>query len=274
MSELSQNKFLSSPDFESPPVVETALSIQFTGIKRWQAIHFGLYFHEIRDRFPEFHQEPPLPPLVETVPPAPREPKIQFKSAPIVGRGLYTAADQNQLIQVQDNRFALNWRQEEECAEYPRFAYNRDVLMAEFKGFATFCSKEGLGTPEPSFVEVLYVNRLQPQDGESIPELIDAVFDGVSANTGHTTLPPLELMTLNRTFVLEDGAGRLYAEIGVGYTKSQESQEILFKLTSRLRHETGDLVDTIQVAHDWLIKGFVSLTREDCRKTRWGQNSD
>ena len=39
------------PDFSSPPVVETVLSVQFDRLKAAHSAHFGLYWREVLSRF-------------------------------------------------------------------------------------------------------------------------------------------------------------------------------------------------------------------------------
>jgi len=79
------------------------------------------------------------------------------------------------------------------------------------------------------------------------------------------------LISFNRTFVLGDQEGRLYAEAGVDPGKRPF---VAFKLTSRLRCSQQSAIDTLQEAHDHLISCFIGLTTEECRKERWGQRDD
>ena len=43
---------------QDPPVVETALQIQFSDLPHWSTLHHGLYYALIRERFPKFTHIP------------------------------------------------------------------------------------------------------------------------------------------------------------------------------------------------------------------------
>ncbi len=53
------------PDFESPPVVETGLSVQFQQLRQLRVTHFGLFWHEIKNRYPRTEEHPALEAVVE-----------------------------------------------------------------------------------------------------------------------------------------------------------------------------------------------------------------
>ncbi len=39
------------PDFDDPPIVESALSVEFATLAKWRIPHFGLFWHEIQTDF-------------------------------------------------------------------------------------------------------------------------------------------------------------------------------------------------------------------------------
>ena len=267
MSHLSQPNANSESEvianFDSPPVVETALSAQMSGVN-WSTVRFGQLYERIKDRYPTFCQLHEVPPIIETFPLVPSAPSFNFSDRPTAGRGMFAAEDNSHLIQIQGNRFGFNWKRASDESPYPRFGTNLEKFQEEFELFLGFCSDLEIGVPVPTFCEVVYVNRIEPKEGESMGALFDAVFKGVQVSDDFEP----ELITLNRTFVLGGQEGRLYAEAGV---VSVPSPFVTFKLTSRLRVSDEDLVGQLQRAHDWLIEGFLKLTNDSCRKERWGQ---
>lgn len=257
-----------SPTFASPPVVETALSIQFGGVS-WTTLSFGqAYDRVLKTDYPKFRQEADLPPIVESFPATPKVPGLSFTDKPGPGRGMYTAANESTLIQIQSNRFGFNWKRSSDDEQYPRFSVNLETFRREYERFVQFCHDENIGTPAPTFCEVVYVNRIEPQESESTSQLMDAVFGGLHVSAAW--MEP-ELVSFNRTFVLGDQAGRLYAEAGA---VPGAHPLIAFKLTSRLRCSGEGPIVALQQAHDSLIECFIGLTKEECRKGRWGQQND
>ncbi len=42
-----------TPDYDVPPVIETALGIEFSPLEKWNLPHFGLYWNAIRQKYQE-----------------------------------------------------------------------------------------------------------------------------------------------------------------------------------------------------------------------------
>ena len=59
------------PDFDSPPIVETVLSVQFEPLPLLNTAHLGLLWNEYRLTFPKSEDRPPLQPVVEQFPESP-----------------------------------------------------------------------------------------------------------------------------------------------------------------------------------------------------------
>ncbi len=135
--------------------------------------------------------------------------------------------------------------------------------VTEFDGFKLFCDTENVGDIVPVLCEVQYLNHILPAPDENLAELAGRVFG--------LRLGEFELATLNLTFVLGGNQGRFYAEIQTAFDESGKSF-LEFKLTSRLRHDEGDLFPTMRLAHDLLISHFKQLTVEQTRKNDWGSN--
>jgi hypothetical protein len=48
------------PDFGAPPVVETALGVEFAPLRKWSVPHFGVFWNEIKSDYPRFEVQPAL----------------------------------------------------------------------------------------------------------------------------------------------------------------------------------------------------------------------
>lgn len=248
----------SSPTFANPPVVETALSVQFSGI-RWSPLDFGTYFETIKERFPNASESHCLPPIIETFPTTIVDSKLVLSETVQPSRWLFSDPPNSSLLQVQSNRFGFNWRRVE-GEEYPRFQNNCKVFKTEYENFQRFCEERDLGSPEPQFSEVVYVNHIYPDNGEELVDLFEKAFKGVDFSMS----PRPELATFNRTFVIGDNDGRLYAEAGIF-----PNDKIRFKLTSRARCTDGNWDSSLNMAHDILIEHFMKLTEPTMHTKPW-----
>lgn len=247
-----------SPKFSNPPVVETALSVQFSGVG-WSPLDFGIYYESIRERFPSASESHCLPPIIETFPKTVVDSKLVLSESVQPSRWLFSDQPNSSLLQVQYNRFGFNWRKVD-GEEYPSYCKNCDVFKTEYDNFQAYCEERTLGTPDPQFSEVVYVNHINPQQDEELIDLFEKSFKGVDFSAS----PRPELATLNRTFVIGDNDGRLYAEAVI-----LPFEKIRFKLTSRARCTDGNWGSSLNTAHDALIEHFMELTEPAMHTQRW-----
>lgn len=265
-----------SPKFDHPPVVETAIGIQFDELTNFKAAHFGLYLNHIRDRFPDVQDQPRLGPMDEVFPRRPLVRGIQLQPGHTPDRCWFTSPDDpSHLIQLQVDRFGYNWRRPKPEDTYPSFSESNAKCLKEFGSFLEFCRivRPRLDEPVPNHCEVVYVNHIH-QDAEdaNVVDLFAKVFPG--ASLAHTTdwLTPPEAVTFNRVYAMPENRGRLYAEASVAINP-KGNDFILLKMTARVRLKGMELTDGIQLAHDWVVYGFECITDESIRQQRWGQTT-
>lgn len=136
-----------TPKFSNPPVVETVLGVQFPEIEGFRAVHFGLYWETLRDRYPELSDQPRLEPVRERFPRAPMIPGPRFELLQRMppGRVWYTATSGSELIQLQPDRFLFNWRRRSPDEPYPSYETNSKTFFDEFDRFRQFCRAETYG---------------------------------------------------------------------------------------------------------------------------------
>jgi hypothetical protein len=71
---------------------------------------------------------------------------------------------------------------------------------------------------------------------------------------------------------MPDNRGRLYAEAHIA-TAPDKPQIVRLNMIGRVVHRDGESVgDSMKLAHDWVVHGFVSVTREEIRHKRWEQS--
>ncbi len=267
---------MSTPKYENPPVVETVISVQFPELLGFRNAHFGTYWSTIADKFPTPTDQARLPQVSENFPKRYASQRPEFR----VGSGTpervwFSSASETELIQVQPDRFLLNWRLGEDNT-YPSFEANVERFRSEFEAFQTFCERSGLETPAPQLCEVTYVNHIFPEKGESASGLFATVFAGVEWDLSDTFLPIPEAVTFNRVFVIPENAGRLYAEasIAVLQDKPDQGDFVALRLTGRVLHKDEgpqDVAGSLRLAHDWVVCGFACLTERRIQDERWGR---
>jgi uncharacterized protein (TIGR04255 family) len=261
---------LDLPDFYDPPVVETVLSVHFDPLSAMRTAHFGLYWGEVRDRFPVTEEHGELPSLVEWSPERPQPlVGIQFQAleAPPAPRFWFTNERGTELIQIQRDRFLKNWRKTGDGDQYPRYERVREGFDKDFSSFAQFVSRNQLGTIRVKQCEVTYINHIVAGAGWVTHADIDKVFtvwrQPQSAYPGQA-----QDLTFHARFPISDHSGgfvgRLHVTLQPVTRLSDGASMFLLELTAR--GQVGEGTDFFDLGHEWIVRSFAELTTPTMHK--------
>jgi uncharacterized protein (TIGR04255 family) len=267
---------LDLPDFSDPPLAETVLSVHFDRLSALRTAHFGLYWDEIRTRFPKTEEQGELPPVVERFPEQPQPMVgIQFEAlgAPPPPRFWFIDDKGTELIQVQRDRFIKNWRRTGEGDLYPRYERVRDGFDRDFSDFAEFVSRNQLGTIRVNQCEVTYVNHIVSGAGWETHADISKVFtvwkQPQSAYPGQA-----QDLTFRAKFPIADQSGgfvgRLHVTLQPVTRLTDGSPMFLLELTAR--GQIGEGADFFDVGREWIVRSFAELTTPTMHKV-WGRRN-
>lgn len=155
------------PDFQSPPLNEVVIGIQFTPPKLYQQIYAGDIWKLFRADYPIVQEQMPLPPTFETfgLPSSPAS-QLNFITGASHDRFWFLRPDGDELIQFQQDRLHHNWRKVgDETNEYPRFEVMINCFHNELKQLQRYL---GTLTPQTLVVnqyEISYINHIElPKD--------------------------------------------------------------------------------------------------------------
>ena len=103
------------PDFERPPVIEVALSVQFKRLEALRSAHLGLLWAKFRpEGFPRTEDHAPLEPAFERFDPNLLRTQlgieVRASDLPPLPRVWFLNEAGSELIQIQRDRFVHNWR--------------------------------------------------------------------------------------------------------------------------------------------------------------------
>jgi len=258
-----------SLSFHSPPVIETVLSVQFEELEKFRNVHFGHFHSLVSPDFPLSDDRPRLPRIFESFPAIPQMQRLKFQQAGGEPDRVWyrTSGESPLMLQVQPDRFSLNWCKHE-GQSYPQYNSYRPEFIRRFEQFGNFAEEFGLGKVVPNLCEVSYINHIIPNEGESPSECCSAVLAGVAWVSADGWLPqPPETISFNRTFPILSNLGRLYVEVYIANIDQRDA--VVLKITARTI--CGDVPPALDLAHEWVVKSFVSLTTEKSRKERWGE---
>lgn len=262
--------------FESPPVVEVVCGVLFSPLSSLLAPHLGLLWDKFKPAFPNCEAHPPLAPALES--PAPSVllgGGLELRSLPPLPRTWFVHESDNEVIQVQQDRFLVNWRRGESSAEYPRFSFVRKRFESHLETFCSFLSEHEIGALQPLQFEMTYVNHVPQGRGFTRWADVGAVFPDVSWRTNAPRfLDTLESIQWQASFALPDGQGRLRASLKPAVRRSDGRPLMVLELTARgmaIDEDAAGRRAWFDLAHEWIVRGFADLTDETVQREQWGR---
>jgi len=262
-------------DFARPPVVEVALSVRFEPIRKLDSAQIALYWAGIKDRFPLIEQHPRLDSLIErfdTPDFTPSHIRLEFGEA--VPRFWFLTSNQSQLLQLQQDQFAHNWRKN--IDPYPHYESIRDSFRKEMDTFAEFVSGQRLGEVAPVQCEVTYINHIDAGDGDAGHAHVQDVLTVWSGqyNPGLPSEP--ETVDVRFRYLMNnDGkkVGRLHVELQPAFRQQDGRPIWVLIFTARgipLGRDLPGAVAFMDLGRKNMLQTFLAITTTQLHK-KWGR---
>lgn len=242
--------------FTKSPLIEVVCGVEFSA-PGFSAVHFGLYWQTIQERFP-------VPPLdlapigeIEVLPIVPKLRRVWFESN-----------DKQQLIQLQSNRFHYNWRRQGEAEEYPHFEEIYPKFEQEWQIFQNWWMELG-GLPLQTIrYELTYLNQIDSLFGWHDPGDMHKIFTFLGKEWNEFLGKP-KIHSSELEFILPADLGTLAVSLDQNLKIEDNSFFVFLTLTSRSINTSSNLKDWFDVAHEYTVKAFLNLIQEEI-KQEWG----
>jgi uncharacterized protein (TIGR04255 family) len=253
------------------------LGVQFSQLPL-QAAHIGLYWNQVKSRFPAVEQKVPLQPVQEVFGApviAGDDSPFIVAQEPVTPRSWFISKEDTDLIQLQPDRFIVNWRKRSDDNTYPRYEAVRDAFVREFEVFKKFAMAEDLGELEVGQCEITYVNQIRKEGlWDGFGEASEVVTWLKPSEPGF--LPAPEEVRSAIRFVISDGQkpiGRLRVTISPAMLRKNNEEFLKMELTVRGQPESSQtpaLLGFFDLGREWIVRGFAELTTEKMQRT-WGR---
>ena len=267
------------PHFGNPPVIETALSVQFAEIRGFGNAHLGLFWARHQATFPILSDADPIVAQLELFgaerSQPPRSQRVRLGVDP-AARLQMTTADQSRMVQVQNGRLVHNWRRTGD-GRYPRWTAVKPELIAYWSDFQAFVAENKLPAAVPNQWEVVYVNHLlKGRDWASPADWADLV-PGVLGRSERLAGGKLESLAANWDVGLDGDGGRLHIEIfhALAVSNSDPEAEPMELLTLQLTargpiagHGIEAIDAGLELGHVAIVQNFAAITGDAAHK-RW-----
>lgn len=253
------------PDYEAPPLAEVALGVQLDPMPQVRAAHLGLLWQRFVGEFPSLQELPPIDTPEEDFSPSPVSTiTVQLLGAPPVPRQWFMSRDGARVIQVQADRFVLNWRRINPGEPYPRYETLRDDFENLFSVYSDFLADQTLGVASIRQAEVNYVNKIELNASQQPHDLSDVLRTWrPSYGPEAPFLSAASDVRLVERHLIEDNAGP-YARL---YVSAEPASQVgaLLSLTMRGRPHGTDLeaaLSFFDTARDRIVRAFTAVTTE------------
>lgn len=249
-----------------PPIVEVVCGAYFEPVEQLDPVALGAFWQGRRAAYPRREYKAALTPSLS------EDAQVSLSLGPDIGplRTWLISADDVFILQVQRDRFYLNWRARQ--GAYPRFNDrdgNRGLLskfLEEFGAFASF-SKQELGVaPKVTGCELSKVDRLlQGRDWQDVRDL-GALLPTIKPSLDFATPGSVPEVAVRLSTALADGV--MNVAINSQYRLGPPGPRAILLSSSRvvLRDLASDAVGgALQASNEELNKLFVQLVPEQDR---------
>ena len=262
------------PEFERPPVVEVVCGVLFRDIPGMLVAHLGSLWDKFRADYPTCREVAPLAPVVEQFD-RPPELSFQFAEVPPMARTWFVHKNETGIVQVQRDRFLHNWRKVRETDEYPRYTSVIALFKDRLAVFEAFLNEHGLGDVVPLQYELTYVNHMPKGEGWSSLGDTGGLFPDFAWRVApERFLQEAEAINWRTSFALPNRSGRLHATIRNATRTEDRTPLMQIELTARGIPSDASrdaMWNWFDLAHEWIVCGFVDLTGERARNMVWRQ---
>jgi uncharacterized protein (TIGR04255 family) len=178
----------------------------------------------------------------------------------------FLSEDDSELVQIQDNWLARNWRKQKAAKTYPRFPALRAKFMKDLSALRAFLRRQGLPHISPQQCEVTYINHVDVEDLPS-PSL-GSVLRLVDDRPVDYEVPSESLRLAAAYPIVHEGSkvGRLHLSADPAIRRSDGRNIIVLTFTARgtpLGKGIPGVGKFLDLGRESAMRAFVGLTRKE-----------
>lgn len=253
-------------NFKKPPLNEVALGQAFLPRPDLLLPYFGRFWAKLGAQYPRCeHAAPVLDSSQSQLP-------VDPASGGPLPRVWFIDETGGRLVQLQQDRLVVNWRDTGDGAEYVRFP----AILQQFEYARRLLDemlREETGVPtQPARYTLHYVNTIQNGEGWHTAADVGEVFRDICWRAGPRFLPAPEHAGFRWGFSLPRELGRLDVSLAPALLTRDKSRVMKFEIVATSPGLGGTSIefdDWVSVAHDWVVNAFKDLTQPDMHRQFW-----
>ena len=243
----------------TPPINETVFGLHLNR-SYFNASFFGRYYEKIKNKFPKISSKTPIFP-------ASGEHVISFEN--MCPRIWFESDENRNLIQLQDDRFHFNWRNQDK-EEYPGFNTVYSSFEREWSNYVNWLNDDKL-MPENLItqLELSYINHIE--DDLVLKNDLSGVQKILKTFTHPSSLENYKInnLTMNQTYSLGDD-GIISNAIKVAERTDNQKKVLILEITARSNKKNyNHFSDWFHKIHGHISEIFFETTTTTAHK-KWG----
>lgn len=252
--------------YENPPIDEIVCGIRFDPIKQLQAGHFGILWQKFRHDFPITEDQ-------NLVGPVSQEELGSSDKFPLP-RVWFIHENENELIQVQRNRFLHNWRKRRPEDKYPGYEKVVENFEKYLSCFQEFLAEENLGHLVAREYELTYIDIIPKGHGWENPGDVAKVFPNLLSLTRQSVLlNGVQGIYCQTIFGLPNNLGQLMVSIRNAQRISDDQQIIYIEFKALSSGPDKPIRRWFNTAHNTIGKFLSNLVSNEIQEKFWGRKS-
>lgn len=273
------NQSRPQPHFDKPPVVETIFGVHFEPLDGFTVDQRVLFWSDFRDEFPKVEEKPPFPQQVEQFGEALVAPGSQILwevSGQVLSPRLWAKSqDGKHTLQIQHDAILTNWERDEGQSTEPYIPYakRREGFARRLSALHQFLQRNRIGELTPLSCLVTYINHIDVQGPADFASGVERVFACWKNETSDGWLPKVERGRVDCSFLMPEEQGRLHVNLLPALRHRDKRHILRLDITARgtpTSKTVDGALDWIDRGHEWVVRGFASLTRPEMHKL-WGR---
>lgn len=264
------------PKFDSPPVIETVLSVQFKPLTNFSSILIGVFWKNyLESGWDSFNQVSPLSDQFERFG---KDKKWSIGAAQImIGSGSFPHRiqilrnDGQRMLQIQNSRFILNWKKAK--GEYPSYDELLSEFLSYYEKFVKFAQENNLGEIQHNQWEVTYVNHIPLGEMWNTISEISEVLPWVLPPATDVLNQIPDDYACRWALSIDENLGRLHIDLKRVRVESEDGPEVLnLNLTARgpIDVESGiDMNTGFNIGHNSIVQSFDSIISDTAKSDKY-----
>lgn len=252
--------------YENPPINEIVCGVLFDEIKGLQTAHFGKLWQKFSPDFMASEDQSLIDPI-------PAE-DLSNRGLHPLPRVLFIHKDDNEIIQVQRNRFHHNWRKTRYDDKYPGYETVIENFEKHLSSFQEFLAEEELGNLVPNGYEITYVDLILENAGWETLNNLGHIFPSfVTLKDRNRLLADIRGINWSMTFGLPNDSGQLQLSIRNDQRLGDGRQLLRIESTAFNDQPYNPMRNWFNYAHDVLAEAFTNLMSDEIQYQLWGRKS-